>query len=788
MELSVQWLQEWLDSPVEAQTLADAFTMSGLEVESLTPAAGEFHGVVVGEIETEAMHPDAKRLHCCQVNIGAVQPLSIVCGGVNVRPGLKVAVATVGAHLPGGIEIKPTVLRAQPSHGMICSARELGLGEDKEGCILELPANAPIGKDLREYLSLNDQILDIALTANRGDCLSISGMAREAAALLKITQRPLPEPSIKTDIPDLLRIELAAPAQCPRYVGRIIRNIRATQTPVWMKERLRRSGIRSIHPVVDVTNYVMLELGQPLHAFDLSAISGGIQVRRAKPGETLTLLDERSLKLQPEDLVIADQRQPLALAGVMGGLSSAVTADSRDIFLESAFFTAVPLSLTARRHGLQTDASYRFARGVDFNLAQKAINRATQLLLEITGGQAGPLIEEISAAHLPKPALILLRRAQIPRLLGITLTDQQVTQILESLGMTLMPKPEGWQVQAPSYRYDITLEVDLIEELGRFHGYHHIPAQTMNTLMRIVPQPENQILSSRLFHLLVDRGYCEAITYSFVSPRLQEILDPQHLPLVLTNPTSTDMSVMRTSLWPGLLQALQYNQNRQMPRVRLFETGLCFFSQLEQIPMLGGVASGRAYPEQWGISSRLVDFFDVKGDIEALLTLTGQRHRYTWRPAHHPALHPGQSAALFYDETRIGYVGALHPEAVQRMDIIAPVIVFELKLDIIKMKQLNEFKNISKFPTVRRDLSVMVPQTVAAADIEKYILEKTGKLLNNVQIFDIYRGESIESGYQSIALGLIFQGDSRTLTDDEIQVVVDDLIKSLENKFNGKLR
>ena len=792
MKFSIEWLQEWLSSPVEADKLAAAFIMSGLEVESLRPAAGEFSGVVVGQVKSETMHPDAKRLHCCEVDIGLAQPLPIVCGGVNVRPGLKVALATVGAKLPGGIEIKQTVLRGQPSHGMICSARELEMGEDKEGCILELPSDAPIGKDLREYLKLNDQIIDLSITPNRGDCLSIKGLARESAALLEITARSLPIQNLPAAIKDDLPIELQAPDHCPRYLGRVIRAINpAAKTPVWMVERLRRSGMRSIHPIVDITNYVMLELGQPLHAFDLSQIAGEIQIRMAKPGEILTLLDGRQLSLNREDLVIADQKQPLALAGVMGGAASGVSADTVDIFLESAFFHPVPLSLTARRHGLQTDSSYRFARYVDFQLAPQAIERASQLILEIAGGKLGPVIEKVDAGHLPKPAVIMLRREQISRLLGSQLTDLQVWEILQSLGGTVTAVTGGWQVQVPSYRYDLTLEVDLIEELARLHGYQNIPLQPANMPMQALPQIESTVPELRILNLLVDQGYSEAITYSFVSPRWQQWLDPERTPIALANPISAEMSVMRTSLWPGLLQAMLYNQNRQISRVRLFETGLCFLPPAdnpEQIPMLAGVVAGLADPEQWGVASRPVDFFDVKSDIEAILALLGRSLHFSWRRGNHPALHPGQSAELWVNEQIAGVFGALHPAIAEAAGISGPVYLFELKLEIIKNKQVTEFKNISKFPGVRRDLAIIIAQETEAERIEKFILEKAGKLLNNVQIFDVYQGQGIEKGKKSIALGLTFQDASRTLKDDEIQAVVDNLIKGLGQEFNAKLR
>jgi phenylalanyl-tRNA synthetase beta chain len=791
MKLSVNWLQEWLDSDVDAETLASTYTMSGLEVESVKPAAERFQGVVVGLVESEAMHPDAKRLHCCMVNIGKDVHQAIVCGAPNVRTGLKVAVALPGAILPGGVEIKQTVLRGQPSCGMICSSQELGMGGNHAEGILELPVDAPIGMDLREYLQLDDHIIDISITANRGDCLSIKGLGRETAALLKVGNRPLTIHKIAPKIPDALAIETIASNRCPRYLGRIIRNIKTNvQSPIWLQERLRRAGMRSIHPVVDVTNYVMLELGQPLHAFDLQAIDQKIVVRTAQSGENLQLLDGRNLALDSEDLVIADAHKPLALAGVMGGQGSGVVDTTQDLFLESAFFNAVPLSLTARRYGLQTDSSYRYSRGVDFELPSQAIERATQLLVDIVSGEPGPVIDKTDPGHLPKSAAITLRQPQIVRLLGIELAGGEVKQILESLGMQVSVMPEGWRVGVPSYRYDIHLEVDLIEELGRLHGYHQMTPQPM-VFLNTSNFQKRKVQPQRWLDLLVDHGYYEAITYSFIHPQWQERLDPLHRPLVLSNPISADMSVMRTSLWPGLLQALQYNQNRQASRVRLFESGLCFIpdsNQLHQIPMLGGVASGFAYPEQWGVSSRPVDFYDIKADVEALLQLTHQEARYTWQSAPHPALHPGQSTQIFYENDRVGWLGALHPSLIQQLDLNGPVYLFELKLDMINLLQLNEFKTISKFPGVRRDLAITVSRTIPAETIIKFIRKTSGKLLNNVQIFDVYQGQNIEQGQKSIALSMVFQDASRTLKDSEIQALIDEIIKGLAHEFNAKLR
>lgn len=793
MKFSINWLQESLDKPVDSQSLSSAFIMGGLEVESLQPASGQFSDVVVGLIESEAPHPDAARLHCCRVDTGHGEAVPIVCGGVNVRPGLKVAVAIVGAHLPGNITIKAANLRGQASQGMICSTQELGLGEDQEGHILELPQDAPIGQNLREYLSLNDEIMDLAIPPNRGDCLSINGLAREAAALLKINAKSAKMTSINATATDILSVKVIAQERCPRYLGRVIRQIRqSVQTPLWMVERLRRSGLRSIHPVVDVTNYVMLELGQPLHAFDLKNIHEGIEVRLAKADETLTLLDGKSLKLTADDLVIADHQHALALAGIMGGAASGVNATTEDLFIESAFFSPIPLSLSARSHSLQTDASYRFARGVDSQLARQALERVTQLLLEITGGQAGPVIEVEQPDLLPKSETVLLRKSQISRLLGLEFSDAQVEGILGALGMkfTSVPLSAGWQVQAPGYRFDINSEIDLIEELGRLRGYQSIPLQTLSAPMSIPPHSEKKISGRRILDLLLDRGYSEAITYSFVNPRWQEWLDPENKPLRLSNPISSEMSVMRTSLWPGLLQALQYNQNRQIPRVRLFETGLCFFPPMEkplQVMMLAGVACGAIYPEQWGIATRSIDFFDVKADIEALLTLTKEAD-YFWQKCSSPILHPGQSAQLVYKGEVVGRLGALHPAVTEQCGLTGPIYVFELKYQFISERQVTHFKTISKFPGVRRDIALTLQQDTPAGELEKFIIDNTGKLLHNVQIFDVYQGQNIEKGQKSIAIGITFQDATRTLKDEEIQEVIERLVNNLAEKFNAKLR
>ncbi len=791
MKVSLHWLKEWFKTPLNAEELAEKFTMSGLEVDSVTPAAPSFNQVKVAKIIQVKKHPAAERLNICQVQIGNGNFLSIVCGGTNVRDNLNVAVAIDGACLPDGIKINNTVIRGEPSQGMICSTKELGLGSGPEGHILELPEDAPIGENFREYFDLDDKIIHVQLTANRGDCLSIKGIARETALLLHESYKQPISRSFEVQLADKLVVKVHNPEACPRYLGRIIKNINSqAKTPIWMQERLRRGGIRPIHVAVDVTNYVMLELGQPLHAFDLKNISKEIHVRVAHSQETITLLDGRTLTLTPESLIITDTEKALALAGVMGGKDSGVNAETTDIFLESAFFTPVPLSLTARRYSLQSDSAYRFARGVDFNLPLEALNRATTLLLQIAEGEAGPITDVTNEKYLPFPPKIDLNKNSIPRLLGITLPDQEVMKILESLGMTFKSTTAGWEVTAPSHRFDIKLEVDLIEELARVHGYHQIPAEKLLAPMQISARPQRPQIVSRMRTLLADRGYHEVISYSFIDPKYQQWLDPKHSPLALKNPISHEMSVMRTSLWPGLIQTAVYNQNRQVQHLKLMETGMCFLPPSDQPVQeirIAGLLSGEAFPLQWGIEKRPFDFFDLKGDIECLLKLRGHDLPITWNESDHPALHPGQAATLKYGQETIGWLGALHPSLVDSFKL-SSTFLFELKLDHFNQLQRTHFQNFSKFPSIRRDLALMVDKMLPVEKINRHIQQKGGNFLNNVQIFDVYQGPNIETGKKSIALALTFQDSSRTLRDDEVQELVDDLISSLEKDFEAKLR
>ncbi|MDX1433520.1 MAG: phenylalanine--tRNA ligase subunit beta, partial [Gammaproteobacteria bacterium] len=614
MKVSEQWLREWTDPPVDTDTLVAQLTGAGLEVASAVPVAPPMEGVVVAEVRAVAPHPEADRLSLCSVDAGTGETLAVVCGAPNVFAGMRAPMALVGARLPDGHKIRRSKIRGVESQGMLCSARELGLGEDADG-IMNLDHDARIGQPLAEHLALDDVVIDIELTPNRGDCLGTSGVAREVAV---INRSALEGPSlapVPAAIEDRFAVHLDAPQDCPRYVGRVIRDIDPTaRTPVWMRERLRRCGVRPISPVVDITNYVMLELGQPMHAFDLDALDTAIHVRKASPGERLTLLDDSHIELSGDSLVIADARRPVALAGIMGGLDTAVSDGSRNIFLECAWFRPKTISLEARRLGLHTDASHRFERDASPVGQMPAVERATQLLLEVVGGQAGPLVDTHVAEHLPSPPQITLRRARIERLLGTAIEDGRVVDILERLDMQVRAEGESWQVTPPPFRADVTMEADLIEELARIVGYDQMPSHAPRAPLVMADRPEGRVRDAEVRALLVARGYQEAITYSFVDEVLQQRLDPGQAALALANPITSDMTVMRTSLWPGLLQALEYNLNRQQPRVRLFETGLRFRpgdEGLRQQAVVAGLAAGPVVPEQWGVTSRPADFYDL---------------------------------------------------------------------------------------------------------------------------------------------------------------------------------
>ncbi|HQU17323.1 MAG: phenylalanine--tRNA ligase subunit beta [Gammaproteobacteria bacterium] len=791
MKFSERWLREWVDPPVSTETLAEQLTMAGLEVDSVRPAAPGFEGIVVGEILSAGPHPDAERLQVCQVAAGA-DPVQVVCGAPNARAGLRVPFAVVDARLPDGTRIRRARLRGVESFGMLCSARELGLSEEAAG-LLELPPDAPPGADLRDYLGLNDQVLEVDLTPNRGDCLGIAGIAREVGVLNRCAVRAPEWTPVRAGIEDRFPVVVDAPADCPRYLGRVIRGMDpAARTPVWMCERLRRSGLRSLGLLVDVTNYVLLEYGQPMHAFDLAQLQGEIRVRRARAGEALTLLDGRDVELDDATLVIADRGRVLALAGIMGGEGSGVGAATRDLFLECAYFTPQAIGGRARRYGLHTDASHRFERGVDPRLQSQAMERATGLLVEIGGGSAGPVVEVCSETHLPARVPVVLRRDRIRRVLGVGLPDPEVEEILTRLGMEVAPQPAGWRVTPPSHRFDLAREVDLIEELARIHGYDRLPSTRTSGDLALAPAPEGRVDLTRMRQLLVDRGYQETITYSFVDPVLQRRLDPEHPPVALANPLSADLSVMRTSLWPALLKVLIYNQNRQQGRVRIFESGLRFIQQTTDIKqeraISGLVSGGAALPEQWGSKSQAVDFYDVKGDLEALLGLTGRGGHFIFKPTPHPALHPGQSVQIECAGVAVGWFGALHPELLGELGLADRVFLFELDLAQIEPARIPVFQELSRFPAIRRDLAVVVDEAVSAAAVRECIVRHAPASLQDLIVFDVYRGQGVEPSRKSIAVGLIFQESSRTLTDQDIDAIIAGVVVGLEQQLGATLR
>ncbi|MFY8327201.1 phenylalanine--tRNA ligase subunit beta [Pseudoalteromonas sp. ZZD1] len=794
MKFSEKWLREWVNPAIDTQALSEQLSMAGLEVDAVEPAAAKFNGVVVGEVVECGQHPDADKLRVTKINVGGDELLDIVCGAPNCRQGIKVAVATVGAVLPGDFKIKKAKLRGQPSHGMLCAFVELGISEEGDG-IMELPLDAPVGTDLREYLGLDDNIIDVDLTPNRGDCLGIKGIAREVGVLNSIDVKALEIPVVKATIDDKVSIELVNEDACPRYLGRVIKGINLdAETPLWMVEKLRRSGIRSIDPVVDVTNFVLLELGHPMHAFDLNAIEGGIKVRSANAGEELVLLDGNTAKLNESTLVIADHSKALAIAGIFGGEQSGVTEKTSDILLESAFFNPVAIAGQARSYGLHTDASHRYERGVDFALQHDAMERATALLLDIVGGEAGPVVEAVAKDKLPKVTEVRLRRERLDRVIGHHIADEKVTDILTRLGLDVKIVDGVWSADVPSYRFDIRIEEDLIEEVARVFGYNSIPNVAPTAKLKMTTHNEATIAVNKFRNALVTRGYQEAITYSFVDPKAQTILHPDSDALILPHPISSDMSAMRVSLMPGLLASLVYNQNRQQPRIRLFEHGLKFLRDenaengVNQVAVIGGVITGLAHGEHWVEEKRNVDFYDLKGDVEALLSLTNDINRFEIKAEQSDGLHPGQSAAIYVDGKKVGFFGAIHPQVQKSLDINNAAYVFEIEMSAIEKRNLPEAVGVSKFPSNRRDIAILVEDQVKSGDILSVIEKVGGNQLVDLNLFDVYKGKGIEPNYKSLAIALTLQAVDRTLEEKDINQVVDNVVAALAEQFNASLR
>lgn len=790
MIISEQWLREWVNPELSTEELAHQITMAGLEVDAVEPVAGEFTGVVVAEILSAEQHPDADNLRVCEVNAGG-ETVQIVCGAPNARAGLKAPLASVGGILPGNFKIKKAKLRGVESVGMLCAEQELGLSDASEG-LMELPGDAPVGESLRDYLGLDDNRIEIGLTPNRADCLGMSGIAREVGLLNELEVCGPTIDAVPATIEDSFNVELLAPERCPRFLGRVIRGIDISRpSPLWLQEKLRRVGLRSIDAVVDVTNYVMMELGQPMHAFDLNALQGGIRVRTAEQGETLELLDGQTVELNSDTLVIADHQRAVAMAGVMGGQATAVGEHTSDLFLEVAFFTPELLAGKPRSYGLHTDASHRFERGVDFTLQARAMERATALLLDIVGGNAGPVTEAVSTEHLPARPDVVLRAARIKRLLGFDMERDEVTRILSGLGLGVTITDSGWHCGVPSWRFDIAIEADLLEELARVYGYNRMPTTQPTTNLVIPARPERTLAMPGLRRHLAARGYREAITYSFVDPKLQHLFDPGLEPVALSNPISADMAVMRTSLLPGLVSAVLRNTNRQQPRVRLFETGLRFLPGedcLKQVPTLAMVMTGDRLAENWSAPAQSSDFFDLKGDLESLYALTRSEGSFQFTAARRDAFHPGQTALLSRDEEVVGYLGALHPSVCQELGLATTLYACEITLSALLQAELPVFAELSKFPEVRRDLAIIVDKDVPAGDILRNVRASAGTYLTDLTLFDVYEGKGIDPKRKSVGLGLTFRDSSRTLSDQDVNLAVDQVVDSLGKNYKAELR
>ncbi|KTD66526.1 phenylalanyl-tRNA synthetase, beta subunit [Legionella santicrucis] len=792
MKLSKLWLREWVNFSLSEQELASQLTMAGLEVDAVSPVAGEFSHVIVAEVLSTKPHPNADKLTLCEVNANTEKPLQIVCGASNVRAGLKVALAMVGARLPGGFNIKESKLRGELSQGMLCSVSELGMAEQSDG-IMELESDAPVGMDLREYLTLDDHILDIDLTPNRADCFSVLGIAREVAVLNKLPLLEKEIAAVTPSIDDVFPIQLNNPEACSRYCGRVIRKINTqANTPLWMSERLRRSGIRAVHPVVDVMNYVMLELGQPMHAFDLGAINGEINIRYSNQQEQLELLDGQKLTLNETVLVIADQEKPLAMAGIMGGEASSVQVHTTDVFLESAFFNPIVIAGVARKFGLFSDSSQRFERGVDPSLQIKALERATALILEVAGGEAGPIIETANQKYLPSTVHFSFDTEKVKKLTGLNISLKEIKRFLEGLGISITREQNHFlEVNIPSHRFDIQRDEDLVEEIIRLYGYDNLHAEPTYTLVQAGKTCSNEEIATIVAHWFANKGYHETISYSFVDPELQHELYPHKEFMQLLNPISSELSQMRAGMWPGLIASLIYNVHRQQNEVKFFEIGVVFDvhqGQLKERPCIAGLLMGEQGSVNWSETTRLYDFFDLKGDLQSLFASLKLK-QVEFIATTHEALHPGQSAQININNVSSGWIGTLHPRLADALDLNHDVLLFEINLEALIGHESPRYKPISKYPQIRRDLSFLVDNDIEVMQIESAVRTTVKEnWLKSFDVFDVYTGEGVPLGKKSLAISITIQDESRTLVDTEINSLIDAIINTLENKFSIILR
>lgn len=790
MKIAESWLREWVDPDLDSEALGQQLTMAGHEVNEITLHGASLDGIIVAEVVEVAKHPNADRLSVCKVSTGK-KVIDIVCGATNVVAGMKSPLATPGLKLPNGIKLRKTRIRGVMSNGMLCSAIELGLGDDADG-IIALPDDAPVGAALTAYLGLPDAIIDLDLTPNRGDCFSVLGIARDISAMTGASLKTAEVPAVAATIEDVHDVKITLPEGCPSFAGRVIRNIDpSARSPGWMVERLRRAGLRDIHPVVDITNYVMLELGQPLHAYDLGLVQGPIQPRLARRGDKVTLLDEKEISVNKDTLVIADDSGPIGLAGIMGGLSTAVSEQTVDVFLEAAFWPPEFMAGRARSYGLHTDASLRFERGVDPEGQVRAVERATALLLDAAGGDAGPLMHKVDPKCLPTREPVKLRRSRLAKLLGLDIEDGRIAEILTRLGFAVNPTDDGWDVAPPSYRFDIEAEVNLIEEIARVHGYDSIPETMAKVEMPLAAVTESCIDLDQAAATIVARDYQEVITYSFIGAGVDKLFSGVESELVLSNPISSEMSVMRASLWPGMVAAAAANAARQQDRIRIFEVGKSFHgneSRRREVLRFAGLATGPAHPEQWDSEGQSVDFFDIKSDVAAILRLAGDAAQISYEPVEHVALQPGQAGQIVRDGSVIGILGKLHPSLAKTFDLRRPVYIFELDAMAALASAAPEAMPVSKYPAIRRDIAVVIDDKISVDELVRAVTAAVPDLIQEVRIFDVYKGPGIEAGLKSVALGLILQETSRTLTDDDADSAMTKAVRKLQESFAAELR